>query len=110
MINVNVFIFYLFRIREKTPEYRATPIGMETFSDVDSDTYSQPPKTPDIHLSDTEELPLTPSPSGAKSRRSTAYEALIALGLDDFSCDITFLDESPDKVCRSFPQIFLFRP
>lgn len=84
-------------MREKTPEARLTPAPSEGFSDADSEDFSKPPKTPDIHLSDNDELPRTPSPSGSRHLRHTAMEALMALGLDEFVCDIKFRDD-PVKV------------
>ena len=81
--------FFLNRLRAKTPDERLTPIPTESFSDEEegSEDLSKPPKTPDIHLSDTDEAPRTPSPR-LKDKKASAMEALMALGLDEFVAEI----------------------
>ena len=83
-------------MRSKTPEARATPIPMEIVSEDESEDLSQPPKTPDIHLSDTEDVPQTPSPR-LKSKKSSAMEALAALGLDEFVGEIKIKERKENK-------------
>lgn len=88
-------------MRSKTPEARTTPIPTESFSDEeDSEDLSQPPKTPDIHLSDTEDVPHTPSPH-AKSKKSSAMEVLAALGLDEFVGHIKIKEKKEGKKEKS---------
>ncbi|KAK6640665.1 hypothetical protein RUM44_012362 [Polyplax serrata] len=89
------------RLRSKTPVGRMTPVPMESVSDEDeSEDLSQPPKTPDIHLSDTEEIPLTPSPKH-KSKKNSAMEALAALGLDEFVGEIKIKERKAIKRAKS---------
>ncbi|KAL0267027.1 UNVERIFIED_CONTAM: hypothetical protein PYX00_009406 [Menopon gallinae] len=84
-------------MRAKTPEERLTPIPMESFSDDEgSEDLSRPPKTPDIHLSDAEESPRTPSPR-LMSKKTSAMEALAALGLDEFVGEIKIKERKDVK-------------
>lgn len=88
-------------MRSKTPEARLTPIPMESVSEEDeSEDLSQPPKTPDIHLSESEDIPLTPSPR-QKSKKSSAMEALAALGLDEFVGEIKIKERKEIKKDKS---------
>lgn len=85
-------------MRAKTPEERSTPIPMESFSDEEgSEDLSKPPKTPDIHLSDTDDAPGTPSPTRTKDKKTSAMEALMALGLDEFVGEIKIKENKDNR-------------
>lgn len=88
ILNVYLNLKFSYRLRAKTPVERLTPIPIESFSDEEgSEDLSKPPKTPDIHLSDTDETPRTPSPR-LKDQKASAMEALMALGLGEFVDEI----------------------
>lgn len=66
-------------MRAKTPEERLTPIPAEDFSDFED-------------VKDSDKDSRASSPSGSRHLRKYAMEALQALGLDEFVCDVKIRD------------------